>query len=84
MVHFKESGLYETTDPQEQYYLDQHAGVLQGDEGKAEWDKMYLTPQQQLDKSNQKLADVQRQIKEQNALLDTVKERKGSHANASV
>jgi hypothetical protein len=76
MVSFRDSGIYETTDPQEQYYLDQHPGVMTGDEGKDAWEKMYLTPVQQLDKAQSRLADVQRQVREGNALLDLTRQAK--------
>lgn len=82
VVWFKESGLYETTDPEEQYYLDQHASVMTGEEGRQEWEKMYLTPQQQLAKAQQKLADTQRQVREQNALLDAAKAVRTEKKNA--
>ncbi len=75
IVSFKESGLYETTDCQEQYHLDQHAAVLSGEEGKDSWEKMYLTQTQQLDKAQSRLADTQRQIRENNALLTAVRSR---------
>jgi hypothetical protein len=75
LVTFRESGIYDTTDPQEQFYLDQHPAVLSGDEGHAAWEKMYLTPAQQLDRTTTRLADMQRQLREGNALLDAVKTR---------
>ena len=81
IVHFKDSGIYDTTDPEEQYYLDQHASVMTGEEGKAEWEKMYLTQQQQLAKAQQKLADTQRQVREQNALLESTKAMHAKNAH---
>jgi hypothetical protein len=80
IVHFRESGLYETSDPQEQYHLDLHQALLSGNEGREAWEKMYLTPDQQLTKSQEKLADVQRQVREQNALLDMAKSRNKGQA----
>jgi len=82
IVHTKESGIYETSDPEEQYYLDFHSSVMTGEEGKVEWDKMYLTPQQQLEKAQAKLADTQRQVREQNALLLETKARANKEKNA--
>ena len=75
IVHFNPGGIYTTQNPEEQYYLAQHMGVTTGDEGRDAWDKMYLTPQQQLDKANTRLSDVQRRIREGNALLETVRTR---------
>jgi hypothetical protein len=76
IVHFKESGIYETADPLEQYHLDQHPALLSGAEGREAWDKVYLTSDQQLSKAKDNLAAVQRQVREQNALLDATKARK--------
>jgi hypothetical protein len=80
IVHFAESGLYETRDPLEQYHLDLHHAVMSGNEGREAWEKMYLTNEQQLSKAQGQLADVQRQVREQNALLDLAKSRKGQAA----
>jgi hypothetical protein len=76
MVQFKEGGKYETTDPKEQYHLDMHPSVFSGQEGREAWDKIYLTPDQQLQKAQGALADIQKQIKENNALLDLTKKSK--------
>jgi hypothetical protein len=77
-VHFHERGLYETTDPLEQYHLDMHPGLMTGPEGKEAWDRMYLTRDQQLAKAQAQLADVHKQIRESNALLEAVKAEKGN------
>jgi hypothetical protein len=76
IVHFLPRGLYETSDPEEQYFLDHKNGVAQGPEGLKEWEKMYLTTDQQLTKAKAQLEETQRQIREGNALLDSVKEQK--------
>jgi len=76
IVHFKEGGKYETTDPLEQYHLDLHPGVMTGQAGREAWDKMYLTQDQQLTKAQTQLADIQKQIRENNALLDLTKKGK--------
>jgi hypothetical protein len=80
LVHFKEGGKYETTDPQEQYYLDMHPGVMTGREGQEAWDKMYLTQEQLLHKAQASLADIQKQIRENNALLDLTKAKREKDA----
>lgn len=80
LVHFKESGVYETADPLEQYHLDLHHALASGHEGREAWEKMYLTSDQQLSKAQGKLADVQRQVREQNALLDMAKGRNKGQA----
>lgn len=76
MVTFKEGGKYETTDSEEQYYLDLHPAVFSGQEGRDQWDKVYLTPEQQMHKAQNQLADLQRQIRDSNALLDLTKAQK--------
>jgi hypothetical protein len=84
LVHFREGGKYETSDPQEQYYLDMHPGVMTGQEGRDAWDRMYLTPEQQTAKARGELADVQKQIRESNALLSQVKAQKGADKDAAA
>ena len=84
IVHFREGGRYESSDPEEQYYLDMHPGVVSGSEGLAAWEKMYLTQDQQLQKGQAQLADLQKQIRENNALLERVKTQKGEKDAASV
>lgn len=84
IVHFKEGGRYETTDPLEQYHLDMHPSVFSGQEGKDAWDKVYLTPDQQLQKAQAQLADVQKQIRENNALLNFTKEKQSERNGMGV
>jgi hypothetical protein len=76
VVHFREGGKYETTDPLEQYHLDMHPAVMTGLAGREAWDKMYLTQEQQLNKAQGQLADIQKQIRESNVLLDLTKGKK--------
>lgn len=82
LVHFNPGGKYETGNPEEQYYLDMHPGVMFGREGLEAWEKMYYTPEQQLNKAQAQLADTQRQIRESNALLDRIKTQKGEKQDA--
>jgi hypothetical protein len=84
IVHFRESGKFETSDPEEQYLLDMHHGVTSGAEGLAAWEKMYLTQDQQTRKAQEHLADLQKQIRENNALLERVKTQKVEKDVASV
>lgn len=84
LVHFKEGGQYETSDPEQQYHLDMHPAVLCGEAGREAWDKMYLTPAQQLDKAQTQLADIQKQIRENNVLLDLTKSKKGEREKDGV
>lgn len=83
IVHFREGGRFESSDPEEQYYLEMHPGVMHGMDGLAAWEKMYLTPDQQLAKSQAQLADVQKQIRESNVLLDRVKQQKAEKENVA-
>lgn len=82
IVRFRD-GKYESTDPMEQYHLDMHPAVMSGQDGLAAWEKMYLTPDQQTAKAQAQLADLQKQIRESNALLDRVKQ-KGERDVAAV
>jgi hypothetical protein len=76
IVHFQPSGKYQTSDPMEQYHLDMHPAVMQGAEGRDAWDKMFLTQDQQLAKAQGKLADIQKEIRDNNALLELTKTQK--------
>ena len=76
IVTFNPGGRYTTSNPAEQYYLDMHPHVRWGTTGIDAWEKMYLTPEQQLHKAQSQLADVQKQIRDSNALLDLTKQRK--------
>lgn len=84
IVQFHEGGRYGTSDPLEQYHLDMHPAVLSGQAGKEAWDKMYLTQDQQLVKAQTTLADLQKQIRESNALLDLTKKQKGDRDGVGV
>lgn len=66
-----------TTDPEIQYYLDtkNDLSIAWGDEGQRLWQKIYLTPDQQSDLAKAELDRVNTQIREQNALLDSIKGR---------
>lgn len=70
MVQFNPGGKYETADPLEQYHLDMHPSVFSGPQGKDAWEKVYLTQEQQLQKAQAQLAEQQKQIRENNALLE--------------
>jgi hypothetical protein len=83
LVHFQH-GKYQSTDPLEQYHLDMHPAVMTGSEGLTAWEKMYMTQDQQLAKAQQQLADVQRQIREGNALLDLTKQNKQREKDAAA
>jgi hypothetical protein len=82
IVHFQPGGKFQTTDPLEQYHLDLHPGVMNGPEGREAWDKMYLTQDQQLQKAQRNLADLQKQIRDNNALLDLTKAQKKENVPA--
>jgi hypothetical protein len=82
IVHFQPGGKYQTTDPLEQYHLDLHPGVMQGQEGLIAWEKMYLTQEQQLQKAQLKLAEVQKEIRDSNALLELTKAQKKENVPA--
>ncbi len=67
-------GIYETTDPEEQYYLDKRVKEGRGLCSEARWEEVYLTEQQKIDIQRQKLnADMRRLEHERNDLLAQVK-----------
>ena len=76
IVHFREMGIYNTSDPLEQFHLDMHPAVVSGQEGREAWEKIYLTPQQQLAKAQAQLAETKKEIRENYALLDLTKQQK--------
>jgi hypothetical protein len=76
IVHFRARGRYETSDPLEQYHLDLHPAVRSGTEGLEAWEKMFYSPEQQTAKAQAKLAELQKEIRESNALLDLTKQKK--------
>lgn len=84
MVQFNPGGKYETTDPLEQYHLDMHPSVFSGPQGREAWDKVYLTPEQQLRKAEGQLHDIQKQIRESNVLLDRTREKQGEKNHVGV
>lgn len=84
-VQFIQGGTYTTSDAEEQYYLDRKQGLLQGDEGLRAWQKVYLTPEQQVKLAKDEVAELEsraRQLREGNALLDQVKRAKQAGAGA--
>jgi hypothetical protein len=66
-------GKYSTRDAQIQYLLDRHSEVVHGDEGLAQWRKIYLTDEQQTLVMKNEVAELDREIAERKALLDKVK-----------
>lgn len=76
MVQFHPGGIYETTDPREQYHLDMHPSVFSGDDGLEAWKKVYYTQEQQLHEAQAKLAGLHKEIREETALLDLTKRQK--------
>lgn len=69
-------GKFTTSNAEEQYYLDRKDGLCD----EATWEKIYFTPEQQVHRANEKLADITRKIAEQNSLLDQVKQKVGARA----
>lgn len=84
IVQFHEGGRYESSDPLEQYHLDMHPALMTGQEGRDAWDKMYLTREQQLQKAQVTLSDLQKQIRDNNALLELTKSKKGERDGVGV
>src|ERR1041384_7048087 len=81
-VQFQGSGLFETEDAELQYYLDRYPYVSKGEEGLKRWRELFLTPEQQNNVAKSELEDTQRQIKEQNSLLEQLKSQGTKKAQA--
>jgi hypothetical protein len=75
-AQFAASGLFVTEDPQIQFFLETRCPqVGWGEAGRKNWEKIYLTPTQRRMLSEAELESIQKQITEQNTLLDQVKNR---------
>lgn len=83
MVQFGD-GKLETDDPEVQFYLDQNPGIASGEAGLAMWREIYLNEHQQTEIAKAELADVQRQIRESQTLLEQVQKNAKSGKPASA
>lgn len=72
MVQFEQSGIFRTDDPEKQFYLLTKYGMPWGPEGRKLWNAVYLTDSQQKTVLADELAEINRQIKERNSVLDGV------------
>jgi hypothetical protein len=86
MVQFSD-GKLETSDPEIQFYLHSNAQCASGPEGLRMWREIYLNEHQQADiikAENQELEVRNRKLREDNALLESVKanQRSGKPASA--
>jgi hypothetical protein len=66
-------GKFETSDPEQQFYLDQKGDIQSGDEGLQMWRSIYLTTDQNLGIQKAELENVTRQLREGNTLLEQLK-----------
>lgn len=68
-----------TEDSELQFLLEtkNDATIVWGEEGKKNWQRIYLTQDQQKDLANAELEAINRKIQESNSLLAGVKERAG-------
>lgn len=70
-------GLFETTDPVQQFWLDQHKGVFSGDHGKAIWEAAYLNEDEKLQMDRMQFeAERTRFEAERNSLLEQVQRQR--------
>jgi hypothetical protein len=72
-IEFNAGGIYTTSEPSEQYFLDKKPGIVSGDEGLAAWQKMYLTQEQRNGILKAEAEDLERRVKESNDLLAKAK-----------
>lgn len=69
-------GIYETGDPQQQFWLDQHKGIFSGDHGKALWEAAYLNEDERMQLERMELAAERARLEsERNSLLEQVQNR---------
>jgi hypothetical protein len=75
-----------TEDPEIQFLLEtkNDACIAWGEEGKKNWQRIYLTQEQQKDLANAELESLNRQIRDGNALLADVQSRSKSKQTAAA
>jgi hypothetical protein len=78
-VNFQQGGTYITSDPELQFHLETNASAVGwGKAGRDQWEKIYLSTEQRKAISEAELENVQRQVREQNTLLEQVKAQRAS------
>lgn len=69
-------GLFETDDPHQQFWLDQHKGIFSGDHGKALWTASYLNEDEKLQIERMEFEAAKTRFEaERNSLLEKVQAR---------
>jgi hypothetical protein len=69
-------GIYETDNPEQQFWLDQHGGIFTGDHGKALWTAAYLNESEKMDIERMELAAERSRLEaDRNSLLEQVQKR---------
>jgi hypothetical protein len=73
-----------TQDPEVQFYLEtkNDNSIAWGEEGKARWDAIYLTPDQRAEVARKQLAAVHKELDDANTLLAQTKARVAGKAGA--
>ena len=82
-VQFGQSGVYTTSNPDEQFYLDTKLGLPWGNDGLKEWQEVYYTPQQLKDVAQAELVALRKQIEESNSLLEATKAQQETNSKRS-
>lgn len=67
------NGKFETSDPEAQYFLEQKKDIAWGEGGLKMWQDIYLTPEGKNIAKDSENADLKRQLKEANTLLEQMK-----------
>lgn len=82
-VHFQPGGTFSTEDPEAQFHLETNSRqVGWGKAGREQWEKIYLTVDQRKMISEAELENLNRQVREQNSLLEQTKARTGKGKEA--
>lgn len=75
-AQFQAGGIFSTEDAEKQFYLETgNRGIGWGDAGRKQWEKVYLTPTQRKAITEAELAESERKLAENNALLAQVQQR---------
>jgi hypothetical protein len=84
-VHFQPGGVFSSEDPEVQFHLETNSKqVGWGKAGREQWEKIYLTVDQRKAITEAELEGIQRQVREQNSLLEQTKARTGRNKEAAT
>ena len=84
-AQFQAGGMYSTEDAEKQFYLETRVpGIGWGEAGRKNWEKVYLTTAQRKQITEAELVETERQLKENNSLLEQIKKQKAANVKQPV